>query len=226
MAAMILQRGLEGAVAPYGAEFAVLEHPQQMGLKRQGKVADLVKKKRSFLGGLEEAHLVADGAREGALLVAEKLRLDQGLDVARAVGRDKGVARLCAERMERPGHHFFARSRLSGDRDHLVVRGDAFDKGDDVEYLGVSADHPREGVLLVELLFQQGHLASLREHRVHVVRRWPKPFGVDGPGQKGEGAVLDGLDPVPVRASDEHDLGPRVGRLYIGQQVRRRPPRE
>ena len=57
-----------------------------------GHVADLVEKQRAAVGQLEAARAVRDGAGEGALLVAEQLRLEQRLRQRGAVDLDERLA--------------------------------------------------------------------------------------------------------------------------------------
>ena len=57
---------------------ALLEHAQELGLHVERHVADLVEQDGAARGELELARVaLGAGAREGALLVAEELRLEQ-----------------------------------------------------------------------------------------------------------------------------------------------------
>jgi len=69
-----------------------LQHPQQLGLQRQGHVADLIEQQGTAVGGLEQAHPVAIGAGEGALAVAKQFALQQVLGERRAVLDDEFFA--------------------------------------------------------------------------------------------------------------------------------------
>ena len=64
-------------------DLALLEDAEQLHLERRRQVADLVEEQRAAIGGLEPARLRPERAGEGALLVAEQLGLDEGLDEAR-----------------------------------------------------------------------------------------------------------------------------------------------
>ena len=68
---------------------ALLEHAQQLGLRRQRQLADLVEEQRAAAGGLERAAAQPVGAGEGAALVAEQLALDELLRQRGAVDRDE-----------------------------------------------------------------------------------------------------------------------------------------
>src|SRR5204863_7124656 len=65
-------------VAAERRERSLLQHLQQLDLRRDAHLADLVEEERPVLGAeLEHAGVVADRARERALAVAEELRLDE-----------------------------------------------------------------------------------------------------------------------------------------------------
>ena len=64
-----------GAAEPL--ELALLQHAQQLDLRGQVDVADLVEEQRAAVGQLEAALAPLLRAGEGALLVAEELGLDQ-----------------------------------------------------------------------------------------------------------------------------------------------------
>src|SRR2546430_8081611 len=69
--------GVDDLLAADARELAVLEHVQQLGLQPQRHLADLVEEERALVGRLELAGLLAIGAGERALLVAEQLGLEQ-----------------------------------------------------------------------------------------------------------------------------------------------------
>ena len=64
--------------AAHRANLIVLQHAQQLDLQPHRHVADLIEQQRAAVGGLEQAFLRAGRAGEGALLVAEQLRLRAG----------------------------------------------------------------------------------------------------------------------------------------------------
>ena len=65
-------------------ELALLDDAQQLGLRLERDVADLVEEDRALVGELEQALLRVDRAGERALDVAEQVRLEQ---VRRQVAR-------------------------------------------------------------------------------------------------------------------------------------------
>ena len=58
-------------------EVALLDHAQQLRLRLERDVADLVEEDAALVGELEEPLLGIDGAGEGALHVAEQRRLEE-----------------------------------------------------------------------------------------------------------------------------------------------------
>ena len=74
-------------------DLALLQHAQQLRLRAQAHVADLVEEERAAVGLLELADLLRGGAGERALLVAEQLALDQLLGDRRAVDLHEGARR-------------------------------------------------------------------------------------------------------------------------------------
>ena len=77
------------SVAAEAHELALLHHAQQLGLGLQRDVADLVEEQRALVRQLEEALLGVDGAGEGALHVAEEVRLQQVVGQAAGVDDDE-----------------------------------------------------------------------------------------------------------------------------------------
>ena len=75
--------GADRLGAAQALELPLLQHAQQLDLRRQIQLADLVEKQRAALGQLEAALLGRLRAREGALLVPEELRLDEIVREAR-----------------------------------------------------------------------------------------------------------------------------------------------
>ena len=71
----------------------LLQHAQQLGLRRQRHLGDLVEQQRAAVGRLEAAVAALDRAGERAALVAEQLRLEQRLRERRAVDGDERLAR-------------------------------------------------------------------------------------------------------------------------------------
>ena len=68
---------LDVAAGAEAGELAVLQDVQELGLQRQGHLADLVEEDGAAVGELELAGLALVGAGEGAALVAEELGLEE-----------------------------------------------------------------------------------------------------------------------------------------------------
>src|SRR5262249_3106956 len=73
----------------YRQDLAVLEDAEELGLRIEGHVADLVEEERAALGAPNEPLVRAVGAREAPPLVTEELALDEAGRDRRAVdGRE------------------------------------------------------------------------------------------------------------------------------------------
>ncbi len=116
--------GLDGLVAAHPLEFFLLEHPQQPHLDVQADGADLVQKKRAFVGQFEFAQLLLDGAGKRSFFVAEQLAFDEVLGQGRAVDLDEGAVGALAVVMDGIGHQLLPRSALPPDQDRGVAARD------------------------------------------------------------------------------------------------------
>ena len=83
-----------GAAQP--VDLPLLEHAQQLDLRGQVDVADLVQEQRAAVGQLEAALLARLRARERALLEAEQLGFDQRVWQRRATDLDERLASIAA----------------------------------------------------------------------------------------------------------------------------------
>ena len=79
-------------VAAKRSHFALLQHPQQLGLQGQRHVADFVQKQGPAIGRVEQPFPVLVGAGEGPLAVAEQFAFQQLLGQRAAVLSNKGLA--------------------------------------------------------------------------------------------------------------------------------------
>jgi len=75
--------------ATHAADLVVLQHAQELDLKSEWDLADLVEEKRAARGRFEEAAVVAVGTGEGAPDVAEQLALEEVLRKRAAVDGDE-----------------------------------------------------------------------------------------------------------------------------------------
>ena len=88
-------------------DFAVLQDPQQLGLRVEWKVADFVEEQRSPIRLFELAGSRFLGVGKSAALVAEELRLDEGRGNGAAVDRDEWPGTARAALVNRPRDEFF-----------------------------------------------------------------------------------------------------------------------
>jgi hypothetical protein len=100
---------------PQPAHRAIFEDLEQLGLEHLAQQSDLIEKERPPVGGLEQTGLRLARLGEGAALVAEQLRLEQGFGDGRAVHVDEGPAGPGAHAVEQPGHQPLAGPGLAGD---------------------------------------------------------------------------------------------------------------
>ncbi len=141
-------------------------------------LADLVEEERPTARGGEESLLVSYGAREGALDVAEELRLEQAFGQCAAVQRKEQAFRARRQLVEVAGNDFLTRSRFALDEDgalgrrhllrqsHHIVKESRFAQRLDLTGTLAAAD------LLLELLVlrpQSPVLGGTAADRHHVV---------------------------------------------------------
>ena len=92
-------------------EFALLQHPQQLGLHRERHLADLVEEQRSAISLLEESLEPLHGAGECAFFVSEQQVFDHALRQTRAVERDEGAGAPQRVVVDHPREHFLTGAR-------------------------------------------------------------------------------------------------------------------
>jgi hypothetical protein len=114
------------AVAADPLDREILQRPQELGLRRQRQVGDLVEEERSPFGMLELAPASAH-PRGRALFDPEELCLEQRLDHRRAVDGDEGAVPAAAQLVELPRHELLAGARLAFDEDREVGLRDTLD---------------------------------------------------------------------------------------------------
>src|SRR5713226_1271730 len=114
-------RGLVGAQRLVSV---FLQDAQQLALRQERDVRHLVEEQRSALRGLEASLALLHRSGERAALVAEQLRLEEGLGKGGAVdGHERlGVAR--ALRVERARDQLLAGAALAGDQHRGIVSGE------------------------------------------------------------------------------------------------------
>src|SRR4030095_16256036 len=98
-------------------EFLFLKHSQQLGLRLQRQLADLVEKNGSLVRELKTSFLLRDCARESALLVAKQLALNQACRQRRAIHLHDYILLPPAKVVERTGDEFLAGPRFAQQED-------------------------------------------------------------------------------------------------------------
>ena len=169
-----------GAAQPFQLPF--LDHAEQLHLRRQVELADLVEEEGASFGQLEAALLAARRAGEGARLVAEQLALDQRLRQRRAADLEKrllGAGRVVVQRVR---DQLLAGARFAADEDGGVGARHLLDLLVRLLHGPAGADDVAEVVALLQLalelavLVEQAgplfldhpvHLEALRDHRGH-----------------------------------------------------------
>ena len=121
---------VDDAAAALGADLlqlAGLEEAEEQALHAQRHLADFVEEDGALVGGLELAGLVAIGAGEAALDVAEELGLEERLGQTGAVDGDEGLVGARAVGVDGARDELLADAALAGDEDLGVGAGDALD---------------------------------------------------------------------------------------------------
>ncbi len=105
-----------------------IEHTQQLDLRREAHLADLVEENRPPVCHLEQPGFRAIRAGEGAALVPEQLALQQTLLQRGAFDDDKWAVAPGAARMNQLRDHFLAGTGLARDEHRGVGRRDPLDE--------------------------------------------------------------------------------------------------
>src|SRR5437879_3770819 len=135
---------------PLAAErlhLSFLQRTQQLCLGGKGKVDNLIEEKASARGELELPGLSLMGTGERALLIAEELRLDQGVRDRTAVDGDKRLLASGTELMDRPRDEFLAGAGLALDEACEARVGHSPDLLDNLLHLSSRAHQPPQRAL-------------------------------------------------------------------------------
>ena len=112
------------SVGPDAAERALLKDPEQLHLHRYRQIADLVQKERSAVRSLGASYAALARVGESALLVSEKLRLDERLRERRAVQHDERLVLPRRKPLNRPRDKLLARAARAADENGRLARRD------------------------------------------------------------------------------------------------------
>ena len=199
------------------AEAALLQHAQQLDLRRRRHLADLVEEQRAAVRQLEAALPPIGRAGEGALLVAEDFALEQRLGNRGAVDGDERKAGARAQLVDGLRDQLLAGARLAGDEHRRRGRRRLLDHLIDLAHLGAVADERAERAVLAQLAAQRLHLAHRLEPLDDLVEQDLQPLNVDRLGQVVVGAFLHRLD----RGVDGALRGQQQ-RRHVGADLRQR----
>src|SRR3989441_475256 len=243
--------GFGGAHPAHGT---LLEHAEELRLELRGHLRDLVEEKRAPVRLLEQASLVAGGARKGTAGVAEQRGLDEILGQRSAVDLHPRPAAPPAPLVERVGDELLAGPALADDqhvgvgvRDRRDRFQDALDPGRLPEDLAVGGAigeaAPQVGVLDDEppVVERAPHETEelIRIERLLEDMERPGPFGrlhglahraVRGDHDHLERGVAPPelpreVETVAVREHQVHDRGLGLALREGGERVPRAPGR-
>src|SRR6267142_763128 len=96
---------------------ALLEHAQELRLRRRGELAHFVEKQCAARRKLEPTALQLVRTGKGTALVPEQLGLDQGFRQRRTVERDEWPLGSRTRVVDRPGQNLLAGPALAGEQD-------------------------------------------------------------------------------------------------------------
>src|SRR6266542_1755613 len=121
-------------------DLALLQDPQELRLQLDRHLADLVEAEGPAARELELAGAPLHRAREGTLLVAVQLALDEVLRDRGHVDRDEGPPRAGRVRVDAAGDELLAGARLSHEQDRHLRPRDAADLLVDLDHRRGAAD--------------------------------------------------------------------------------------
>ena len=214
----------------------LLQEAQQFHLQRQRDVADLVEEQGAAMGHLDLALGGLDRPGEGALFIAEQLRLEQILRNGRAVDRDEAAHPPPARLVDAARQQFLAGAGSPEQHHRDVGIGDPLDRARDPGHFGRGSNHGAEHPALVaDLLLQtlvlvlepvqlegaaddQPQLIDVHRLLVEIIGA-----GCDCPERAFPGAMARGDDHLGLRLQREDRLQRRKAlgdAIRIGRQAK------
>src|SRR6266481_1554578 len=95
----------------YRAELLFLQNAEELGLQIERQLANLIEKRRTVVGCLDQSDFVVDSPGERPLRVPEQLAFHQGANHRGAIHGDERA--VCVYIMDSPGDQLFAGSGLA-----------------------------------------------------------------------------------------------------------------
>ncbi len=117
-----------------------LQHSEQLRLRRERELSDLVEEHRAPLRRLEAADPRRHRAGEGSARMSEELRLEQILGERRAVDDDERLARAVRAVVNRARDQLLARTRLAMHEHRGLGRPDPHDRRIELAHRRAPAD--------------------------------------------------------------------------------------
>ena len=146
----------------HAADLPLLERPEELALEGQRELADLVQEQGAAVGHLDQPRLRLDSAREGTLLVAEQLGLQELLGQRGAVDGHERLGGALAVGVDGPRDELLARPGLAQDEDVGLRPRRLLDQLEDAHHGRAAPDDVLEAERLLELLAQVAILALER----------------------------------------------------------------
>src|SRR5207247_1719214 len=173
---------------------ALLQRAQELHLDVRRDLGDLVEEERAAVGALEAAGARRDGAREGALLVAEELALEDTLGEGLHVDGDERAADALAPVVEQAGDQLLPRPALALDQHRGAARRHAADERQELPAPRALGDHRLGRVTARHLLAEPAVLALEAPHLERARDRGAQLVVVERLGDVVERALAHGRD--------------------------------
>ena len=200
--------GLQRLVAAEALELPLLQDAQQLDLRRQLHVANLVEEQRPSLGQFEPPLLAGVGAGERPLLVAEQLGFDQRIRQRAAADLHERLLGPRRVVVDRAGDQLLAGAGLAAQQHGRVGPRDLRDLLVDALHRAAVADDAGEVVALAQLLLEMGVLVDealvLRRHQPLDLEGLADHRGDQAVERLGPFVVAVGLEPqVDAERADD-----------------------
>src|SRR6266571_1536463 len=180
--------------AAHAHELSLLQNAQELGLREQIHVADLVEEDGSAVGELELSLLPPDRPRERAPLVPEQLALDEIDGDGRAVDRDEGGLPPGRVEMDGLGHELLPHAAFAENEHRAACRGHLKD-------LVPHPPHPRrpahqiaDEILAAQLVLKMNGAVARVPPLQDALQPGTNLGLLQGTHQVVVGAVLEGVD--------------------------------
>ena len=218
---------LDRVLGADGIDLALLQRTQQLHLRIERELADLVKEQRAVTGLLEFPGPLLGSAGKRALLVAEQDALHQILGNGAAIDRDKRPAGACAFALDGTRDQLLADAALTFDQHGYGRIGGALPELDDPGHRLAAGDEigktefaPSGGLDPGQLVLQRpdlervldGNFEPLGAHRLDHEVDGARAHGGDGRVDAAIGRLHDGRrlpGQGPDGGKDRHPIGAR-----------------